>query len=157
MEEAMDTGIGAASTAKEQPLRLPPISMPADRLRQTVPWMLRDYRYKRDALNAELQKLYAQDDFDPAEIDALEEANEARFSQNWLYEALTDDQVAMIAKAFNFAESDGWRLSKRLAHALNPDVEPVTVDVPRDRASNGATLGLDQTDFICIRVPDTEQ
>lgn len=131
--EEVDGGASTDSTAKEQPLLPPPIAIPGDRLRQTVPWMLRDYRYKRDALNAELQKLYAQDDFDPSEIDALEAANEARFSRRWFAEALTEEQVAMIAKGCQRRWKIRPRAGARVYHLMSSGLGPGMRSAPRQQ------------------------
>jgi hypothetical protein len=115
-----------------------PIVLPADRLKPKIPWILRDERYTDDALDADLERLYEQDDFDVAEIYALEDANKARFSDRWYSRALSDAQVKAVAEAFTFSVEDVQQLSKRLACALNPEDSPVQITLSREQAEASA-------------------
>jgi hypothetical protein len=115
-----------------------PIVLPADRLRSKIPWILRDERYADDALDAGLERLYEQDDFDVAEIYALEDANKAQFSDRWYSQALSDAQVNAVAETFTFSVDDVRQLSKRLAYALNPHDSPVSIMLQREQAEASA-------------------
>ena len=136
-----DTGVHSDKDAERgddslQPIA--PIVLPADRLRSKIPWILRDERYADDALDAGLERLYEQDDFDVAEIYALEDANKAQFSDRWYSQALSDAQVNAVAETFTFSVEDVQQLSRRLACALNPEDVPATITLSRERAQHSA-------------------
>lgn len=109
-----------------------------ERLRQTVPWALRDERHEKETLDAALAKLLDREDYTQADVDALVEAQEARYSGRWYREALTEAQIADLAARFDLPEEDLNQLSRRLAAALTPEVEPVLVAVSRTEAMRRA-------------------
>lgn len=65
-------------------------------------------------------------------------AGKARFSDRWYSHALKDAQITEVAEKFSFSAEDIQQLSKRLAHALNPEDAPVTVTLSRERAELSA-------------------
>ena len=109
-----------------------------DRLRQTVPWALRDERHEKKMLDAALAQLLDREDYTQADVDALMEAQEARYSGRWYREALTEAQIADLAARFDLTADDLNQLSRRLAAALTPEVEPVLVAVSRAEATRRA-------------------
>lgn len=106
----------------------------ADRMRQTVPWALRDEVHEKERLDAALATLLDREDYGQAEVDALVEAHAARYSARWYREALTEAQVADLSARFALPEAMLMDLSRRLALALTPELEPVLVQVPRAEA-----------------------
>lgn len=110
----------------------------ADRMRQTVPWALRDEVHEKERLDAALATLLDREDYGQAEVDALVEAHAARYSARWYREALTEAQIADLSERFVLPEAMLMDLSRRLAVALTPELEPVLVRVPRAEAEKQA-------------------
>lgn len=109
-----------------------------DRLRRTVPWALRDERHEKEMLDAALAKLLDREDYTQADVDALMEAQEARYSGRWYREALTAAEIEDVSARFELPENDLNQLSRRLAASLTPKVEPVLVAVSRTEAMRWA-------------------
>lgn len=110
----------------------------AERLRQTVPWALRDELHEKERLDSALAKLLDREDYTQADVDALMEAQEARYSGRWYQEALTAAEIEDASARFDLPEDDLNQLSRRLAVALTPEVEPVLVAVSRTEAMRRA-------------------
>ena len=130
----------------EQPEDL--LNIPADGIRQSVPWKIRSDELELDLIEREVSRLEGrggrafdrhgrrieQEAFSEEEIEALPQRVAEQLSKVDLVDALTTTEVQALAKQFDFSADALSSLSKDLARALDTKITPVFSTLPRQKA-----------------------
>ncbi len=121
------------------------LEIPADRIRESVPWKLR-HEGLEDELFAELLDAVTGDpDFALEDVQALPAKIDVRMIGLDLWDALTPAQVEGISTRFSFPERDVAKLSRDLAVTLNPPLTPSRALLPRTLAVARAQKTMRET------------
>lgn len=108
--------------------------IPADGIRQSVPWKLRFVGQEEVLFDAAMERVTNNPDFTLEEIEALPAEIAERMAGLDLWEALTPSQVQEIATRFDVPAADVGALSQDLARALNTTLAPLHVPLHRQLA-----------------------
>jgi hypothetical protein len=135
------------------------VNIPADGIRQSVPWKLRSDDLEEELIVEELSalmdrgghgrdqsgKLIEREAFTEEEIEALLDRVAARMAKLDLTDALAVDEVKKLAEGFAFPLEAVAALSKDLARALNKTITPVFAPLPRKKAIARAQTEMQRT------------
>jgi hypothetical protein len=135
------------------------LNIPADRIRQSVPWKLRSDDLEEELIDEELAvlmdrrgrgydhrgKLIEREAFTEEEIEALSDRVAARMTKLDLVDALTVEEITGLAEGFAFPVEAVAGLSKDLARALNKTITPVFASLPRNKAIDRAQKEMQRT------------
>ena len=124
------------------------VNIPADGIRQSVPWKLRSDELEQELIEREVSLLegrggWAYDErgrlveheaFSDAEMETLPERVAEQLSKIDLVDALTTTEVQELAKQFVLSADALSALSKDLARALDTKITPVFSPLPRQKA-----------------------
>lgn len=135
------------------------VTIPADGIRQSVPWKLRSDNLEEELIDEELSalmgrggrgydhrgKLIEREAFTEEEIEALLDRVAARMAKLDLMDALAVDEIKSLAEGFAFPADAVAALSKDLARALNTTITPVFAPLPRKKAIARAQTEMQRT------------
>jgi hypothetical protein len=135
------------------------VNIPADGIRQSVPWKLRSDDLEEELIVQELSalmdrgghdrdqrgKLIEREAFSAEEIEGLHDRVAARLAKLDQVDALNVEQIIRLAEVFAFPVEAVVALSKDLARALNKTITPVFAPLPRKKAIARAQADMQRT------------
>ncbi len=135
------------------------VNIPADGIRQSVPWKLRSEDLEEELIVGELSvlmgrggqdrdqrgKLIEREAFSEEEIEGLHDRVAARLAKLDQVDALNVEQIVRLAEVFAFPVEAVAALSKDLARALNKTITPVFAPLPRKKAIARAQTEMQST------------
>ena len=135
------------------------VNIPADGIRQSVPWKLRSDDLEEELIVEELSvlmdrgghdrdqrgKLIEREAFSEEEIKGLHDRVAARMAKLDQVDALNVEQILRLAELFAFPVEAVVALSKDLARALNKTITPVFAPLPRKKAIARAQAEMQRT------------
>ncbi len=135
------------------------VKIPADGIRQSVPWKLRSDDLEEELIVEELSalmdrgghdrdqrgKLIEREAFSEEEIEGLHDRVAARLAKLDRVDALNVDEIKGLAEVFTFSIEAVAALSKDLARALNKTITPVFAPLPRKKAIGRAKTVMQRT------------
>ncbi|MCZ8081390.1 MAG: hypothetical protein O9289_19450 [Rhodobacteraceae bacterium] len=135
------------------------VNIPADGIRQSVPWKLRSDDLEEELIVQELSalmdrgghdrdqrgKLIEREAFSAEEIEGLHDRVAARLAKLDQVDALNVEQIIRLAEVFAFPVEAVVALSKDLARALNKTITPVFAPLPRNKAIARAQTEMQRT------------
>lgn len=135
------------------------VNIPADGIRQSVPWKLRSEDLEEELIVEELSvlmgrggqdrdqrgKLIEREAFSEEEIEGLHDRVAARLAKLDQVDALNAEEIKRLAEGFAFPMEAVATLSKDLARALDKKVTPVFAPLPRKKAIARAQKEMQHT------------
>lgn len=135
------------------------VNIPADGIRQSVPWKLRSDDHEEELIVEELSalmdrgghgrdqrgKLIEREAFSEEEIKGLHDRVAARLAKLDRVDALNVEEIIRLADSFALSVEAVATLSKKLARALDKTVTPVFASLPRKTAIDRAQTEMQRT------------
>lgn len=131
------------------------ILIPADGIRQSVPWRLRHPDLEQDLTQAAWELVDDDTPMSAVEIERfIEDHVSHRMRQAGFETVLTETEVVDLATRFAFPQDELTALARDLALCLDTDASPLRLELPLEIAAKRGRAALDQTREDMARAAD---